>query len=113
LPILDDPKEHLIADHHHPSGPIVPPLSFSTYEEAVERANTTLYGLGASIWSADTERANNLATKIEAGNIWVNSHCELDPRVPFGGHKESGIGVEWGVSGLTSYCNSQALYLKK
>lgn len=88
-------------------------LSFSDYDEAVRKANNTLYGLGASVWSGSTERATELAYRIEAGNVWVNSHFELDARVPFGGHKESGIGVEWGVSGLTSYCNSQTLYLNK
>ena len=94
-------------------GPIVPLLSYSNYDEAVEKANNTLYGLGASVWSGSIERANEIATRIEAGNVWVNTHFELDPRVPFGGHKESGVGIEWGVAGLTSYCNSQALYLKK
>ena len=91
----------------------MPLLSFSTYDEAVTKANNTLYGLGASVWSGSVERANQLAERIEAGNVWVNTHFELDPRVPFGGHKESGIGTEWGVGGLISYCNSQTLYLKK
>ncbi|KAK5098231.1 hypothetical protein LTS08_006364 [Lithohypha guttulata] len=111
--IVDRPAEDSRLVLEEPFGPIVPLLSYSTYEEAVEKANNTMYGLGASIWSSDIERANNLATKIEAGNVWVNSHFQLDPRVPFGGHKQSGIGTEWGVSGLISYCNSQALYLKK
>ncbi|KAF2790721.1 putative aldehyde dehydrogenase [Melanomma pulvis-pyrius CBS 109.77] len=96
-----------------PFGPIVPLLSYSSYDEAVDLANNTLYGLGASIWSGSVERANELATRIEAGNVWVNTHFELDPRAPFGGHKESGIGTEWGVGGLVSYCNSQTLFLKK
>ena len=94
-------------------GPIVPLLSFSTYEEAIAKANNTLYGLGASVWSGSVERANEIAQQIEAGNVWVNTHFELDPRVSFGGYKESGLGTEWGVSGLKSYCNSQTLYLKK
>lgn len=88
-------------------------MSFSTDEEAIEKANNTLYGLGASVWSGSIERGNEIATKLEAGNVWVNTHFELEPQIPFGGHKQSGIGVEWGVGGLTSYCNSQALYLKK
>ncbi|KAI7968782.1 hypothetical protein EIK77_002778 [Talaromyces pinophilus] len=95
------------------AGPIVPLLSYSTYDEAIARANDTHYGLGASIWSGNTQRANELAQKIQAGTVWVNTHFELDGRVPFGGHKESGIGTEWGVSGLVSYCNSQTLFLKK
>lgn len=94
-------------------GPIVPLLSFSTDEEAITKANNTKYGLGASVWSADLDRATKVAEQLEAGNVWVNTHFELDPRAPFGGHKESGIGTEFGVGGLKSYCNSQTLYLKK
>ncbi len=88
-------------------------LTFQTEEEAIKKANNTQMGLGASIWSKDVERANRVARRIQAGNVWVNTHFELDPRMPFGGHKESGIGTEWGVAGLKSFCNSQTLYLKK
>jgi acyl-CoA reductase-like NAD-dependent aldehyde dehydrogenase len=70
-------------------------------------------GLGASVWTRDLDQANRLARKIKAGNVWVNTHLELDPNVGFGGHKESGLGAEWGLAGLKSYCNSQVLYLKK
>jgi len=104
----------VLADHFaDTTGPIVPVLSFNTEEEAIKKANDTHMGLGASIWSADLQRANRVARRIHAGNVWVNTHFELDPRMPFGGHKESGIGTEWGVSGLKSFCNSQTLYLKK
>lgn len=91
----------------------MPLLSFSTDEEAIEKANNTLYGLGASVWSSNVERAAKIAEELEAGSVWVNTHFELDPRAPFGGYKESGIGLEFGVNGLKSYCNSQTLYLKK
>jgi acyl-CoA reductase-like NAD-dependent aldehyde dehydrogenase len=88
-------------------------LTFKDEADAVNKANDTLMGLGASVWSSDIERANRVARQIEAGNVWVNTHFELDPRVPFGGHKESGIGAEWGLGGLKAYCNSQTLYLKR
>ena len=94
-------------------GPIVPFLTFSDDGEAVEQANNTLMGLGASVWSGSVERANKIARQLQAGNIWVNTHFELDPRFPFGGHKESGMGVEWGIGGLKSFCNSQTLFLKR
>lgn len=70
-------------------------------------------GLGASVWSADEKRAYKIAEKIQAGTVWVNTHFELDARVSFGGHKESGMGTEWGVEGLKSFCNSQTLFTKK
>ena len=91
----------------------MPLLKFSSDEEGISMANNTTMGLGASVWSGSVERANKLAEKLEAGNVWVNTHFELDPRAPFGGHKESGIGLEWGVAGLKGWCNSQTLYLKK
>lgn len=91
----------------------MPLLTFSSDEEAIEKANNTQYGLGASVWSGNIERANRIAQRLQAGSVWVNTHFELDARVPFGGHKESGIGVEFGIGGLKSYCNSQTLYLKK
>lgn len=70
-------------------------------------------GLGASVWSKDLQRAERIARKLEAGNVWVNSHQKLHPRAPFGGHKESGLGVEWGIAGLKSFCNTKTLYLQK
>lgn len=91
----------------------MPLLSFKTDEEAVAKANNTIYGLGASVWCRNLDRATGLAEQIEAGSVWINTHFELDTRAPFGGHKQSGIGLEFGLSGLKSYCNSQTLYLKK
>ncbi|RVX67768.1 hypothetical protein B0A52_07696 [Exophiala mesophila] len=111
--IIDRPKEDSRIVVEEPFGPIVPLLTFSSDEEAIHKANNTQYGLGASVWSGNIERANRIAQRLQAGNVWVNGHSELDARVPFGGHKESGIGVEFGISGLKSYCNSQTLFLKK
>lgn len=95
------------------TGPIVPVLTFKSDEEAIRKANDTNYGLGASVWCRNIDRANGIGRRLQAGTVWVNTHFELDPRVPFGGHKESGLGVEWGIGGLKSYCNSQTLFLKK
>lgn len=70
-------------------------------------------GLGASVWSSDLDEAERIGRRLEAGSIWINAHIDVSPTVPFGGHKESGIGWEWGASGLKHYCNSQSLFLKK
>lgn len=88
-------------------------MSFSTDEEAITKANSSLYGLGASVWSHNIGHASKIVRRIEAGNVWVNTHFELHPRVPFGGHKESGVGAEFGITGLIMYCNSQTLFVKK
>ena len=52
-----------------------------------------------------------MARQLEAGSVWVNSHFTVDPGVPYGGHKWSGIGTEWGVDGLKGWCNSQSLWV--
>ena len=70
-------------------------------------------GLGASVWTRNLERGRRIAEQIEAGSVWINSHLEVSQYAAFGGHKQSGIGSEWGVSGLKSFCNVQTLFLAK
>lgn len=79
----------------------------------MSRANNTKMGLGASVWTTDMEEGRRIGSQIQAGSVWINSHLELSPQYPFGGHKESGIGHEWSLSGVKAFCNVQTLYLKK
>lgn len=81
-------------------GPALPIVRYTDVEDAIAQANKLDVGLGASVWSADLERAREVAARIEAGTVWINSHGGVDPRVPFGGIKQSGYGVEFGVAGL-------------
>ncbi|KAJ5873849.1 uncharacterized protein N7529_002279 [Penicillium soppii] len=111
--IIDRPPEDSRIVVEEPFGPIVPLLSWDDEADVIERANNTTMGLGASIWTADLDRAARVARQIQAGNVWTNDHFSLSPTAPFGGHKESGIGVEWGLNGLKAFCNSQTLFLKK
>jgi acyl-CoA reductase-like NAD-dependent aldehyde dehydrogenase len=84
-------------------GPVLPVIKYSDPEDAVARANASPYGLGGSVWSKDTDRAYALADKMDAGTIWVNKHAELDPMIPFGGSKMSGVGTELGTDGLEEF----------
>lgn len=95
------------------TGPIVPLLSWKSEDEVIERANDSLMGLGASIWCNDLKKAQRVAKEIQAGSVWVNTHFDLSPMAPFGGHKESGLGTEWGANGLKGFCNVQTLFLNK
>lgn len=79
----------------------------------IDRANNTDTGLGAPVWSKDVDKATAMANQLEAGTVWVNTHFELGPTAPFGGHKCSGIGVEFGLAGLTQYCNSPTLWVRR
>ncbi len=83
-------------------GPALPIIRYRTVDEAVAMANALDVGLGASVWSADPAEARKVAARIEAGTVWINSHGGVHPMIPFGGVKQSGYGVEFGVDGLKS-----------
>ncbi|CAN9277023.1 unnamed protein product [Alternaria sp. RS040] len=111
--IIDNPPEDSRIVQEEPFGPIVPLLKWSDEDDVIDRANALKTGLGASVWSKDLARAEGMARRLEAGSVWVNSHFDVDARVPFGGWKESGIGMEWGMEGLKSYTNSRSLWVWK
>jgi acyl-CoA reductase-like NAD-dependent aldehyde dehydrogenase len=81
-------------------GPALPIIRYSDVDEAVKMANGLDVGLGASVWSSDPAKAKEVAARVEAGTVWINKHGAVDPRIPFGGIKESGYGLEFGVAGL-------------
>lgn len=79
----------------------------------IERANDTTTGLGACVWGKDVERAERIAWQLQAGSVFVNSYEKPTPQAFFGGHKQSGIGGEWGQQGVLSYCNALAMHSYK
>ncbi len=81
-------------------GPALPIIRYSTVDEAVAKANALDVGLGASVWSSNLGEARKVAARIQAGTVWINKHGAVDPRIPFGGAKQSGYGLEFGVEGL-------------
>ncbi|KAK3382686.1 Aldehyde/histidinol dehydrogenase [Lasiosphaeria ovina] len=111
--LIDNPPDDSRIVTEEQFGPIVPLLRWSDEDDVVQRANATLYGLGGSVWSADKARAEATARRLEAGTVWVNTHFELGPQAAFGGHKNSGFGVESGLEGLKGWCNHQAVWVRK
>ncbi|KAL9625495.1 MAG: hypothetical protein Q9204_007786, partial [Flavoplaca sp. TL-2023a] len=111
--IIDNPPDDSAIVTSEPFGPILPCLKWKNEDDVIARANEGKWGLGASVWSKDIEKAERMARRLDAGSVWVNSHFDVAPGVPFGGHKWSGVGMEWGVLGLKGYCNPQTLWLKK
>jgi aldehyde dehydrogenase (NAD+) len=85
-------------------GPVMSVIRFRDMEEVIERANATIYGLSAGVWTRDIRKATAVANRIRAGTVWVNCFNVLDTRAPFGGFKHSGIGRELGEYGLQQYC---------
>jgi len=102
-----DPNNPLVIEEQF--GPALPVVRYSDVEEAVAQANALEAGLGASVWSSDPARAREVAARIQAGTVWINSHGGVDPRIPFGGVKGSGYGLEFGVEGLKSVAVPQVL----
>jgi acyl-CoA reductase-like NAD-dependent aldehyde dehydrogenase len=96
-----------------PFGPILPVLKYSDVEDALRRANDNSNGLGGSVWSSDTEQATALASRLECGTAWINNHAMVQPDAPFGGVKQSGIGVGFGRYGLEEYTSIQTLQISK
>ena len=96
-----------------PFGPVLPVLTYTDLEEAVRRANASEYGLGASVWSPDVQRATAVAEQLRAGTVWVNRHPHLSPHVPFGGIRQSGLGVESSIYGLQAYTDLTVLDVKR
>jgi acyl-CoA reductase-like NAD-dependent aldehyde dehydrogenase len=90
-------------------GPALPIIRYTDLEQAVEWANGVDVGLGASVWSADRDTALAIAARLQAGTVWINSHGGIDPRVPFGGAKRSGYGLEFGVEGLKAVSVPQVI----
>lgn len=94
-------------------GPVLPVIAYQDVEQAVALANDCNFGLGGSVWGADTEQAEQIARQLECGTVWINNHSEVLPHIPFGGSKLSGVGVEFGLEGLLEYTQLQVVSTPK
>ena len=100
--VLDVTDGDAIVDEEQ-FGPILPVIRYSDIDDVVARANASPYGLGASVWSRDVDRAVTVANRIESGSVWVNQHVAIGPHIPMAGVKSSGLGVEQSEEGLAEY----------
>ncbi len=94
-------------------GPVMPVIRYSDPADALRRANASIYGLGGSVWAKDSERAWALAEGIDSGSVWVNKHADIQPHLPFGGAKMSGVGSELGEEGLKEFTQTQVLNMAR
>jgi len=90
-------------------GPVLALVPFDDPAEAIRLANDSPYGLAASLWSNDLRTVMNLVQQIDAGTVWVNSHVPLDPSMPFGGYKQSGIGREFGKYAIEGFTETKSV----
>lgn len=113
LTIIADATDDMRVVAEEQFGPILPVIRYSNIDDAIAKANALEVGLGASAWGDDPEEAAKVARKLVAGTRWVNRHGVLNPTVPMGGVKQSGIGVEFGEEGLREYTTVQILSIAK
>jgi len=93
-------------------GPALPIITFKEESEAINIANSSIYGLGATVFSSNVERAKNLAAQIESGSVFINHQVKSDPRLPFGGIKKSGYGRELSHHGIKEFVNTKTIWVK-
>lgn len=103
--LIADAKDGMRIVDEEQFGPVLPIISYSSVDDVIEKANGLEFGLAASVWSANTDAAREIAQRIDAGTVYINKHADIAPHVPFGGLKHSGIGVEFGEEGLEAYTN--------
>src|SRR6202166_1888382 len=93
-------------------GPVMTILKFKDLDEVVDRANKSMYGLAAAVWTKDITKAHAIADRVRAGTVWVNCYDVFDAGAPFGGYKQSGIGRELGEYGLANYTEGKTVTVK-
>ena len=93
-------------------GPVLVAMPFDDIDEVVRIANDSPYGLGASIWSNDLSAVHRMIPRIKSGSVWVNCHTALDPTMPFGGFKQSGLGREMGAACIEHYTELKSVLMK-
>lgn len=109
--LLDGVKPGMPAFDEETFGPLAAVITVKTEQQAIKYANSTRYGLGASIWTRDMEKAGVLASQIEAGCVFVNTLVKSDVRLPFGGVKKSGYGRELSEIGLKEFVNAKTIVI--
>lgn len=93
-------------------GPVLPILKFSDIDDVLERSNNSSFGLGGSVWSKNLEIAQQIASRMDTGTVWINSHSDLSPAAPFGGWKHSGLGYSFGLDGLLLFTHKQSVHIR-
>jgi acyl-CoA reductase-like NAD-dependent aldehyde dehydrogenase len=106
----DVEPEHTIA-REEIFGPVLATIRFKDADDAVARANATVYGLAAAVWTKDVSKAHRIARAVKAGTVWVNTYNLYDPALPFGGFKESGFGRDQGRDALEKYTQTKSVWV--
>ncbi len=110
--VFADVKDDMKIAQEEIFGPVMSILKFKDMDDLIERANKTIYGLAAAVWTRDVTKALHIANNVRAGTVWVNCFDVFDAGAPFGGFKQSGIGRELGEYGLQQYSEVKTVTVK-
>ncbi len=113
ITILDNPPEDARIVAEEQFGPVMPLMKFSSEDEVIQRANNSEYGLAGAVWTGNPEKGVEIAEQLETGTVWINEYLHLSPFAPFGGHKQSGFGAEYGLDGLKEFTYPQVITVRK
>ncbi|EPA99412.1 aldehyde dehydrogenase family protein [Pseudomonas sp. G5(2012)] len=94
-------------------GPVLPVIRYQSLDQAIDSANNTQFGLGASVWSKDVAQAYAVAERLDAGTVWINNHGDVGPSIPFGGSKMSGVGAEYAQEGIAELTQLKIINIAK
>jgi aldehyde dehydrogenase (NAD+) len=111
--VFSDVQDNMKIAREEIFGPVMSIIRFKGIDEVIDRANKTVYGLAAGVWTKDVSKALAIANNVRAGTVWVNCYNVLDSRSPFGGFKQSGIGRELGEYGLQQYTEVKSVIMKR
>lgn len=109
--ILDQVHDEMIVAREEIFGPVVVAMPFEEIEEVAARANQSIYGLAAGIWTSDIKKAHKLVALLKSGVIWVNTYNQFDAAAPFGGYRQSGYGREMGHAALDAYTQIKTAWI--
>ena len=107
--MLDKITPDMLVAHEETFGPVAPVTIVEDEDEAITLANSSQYGLGASIWTKNLDKAEKLSRLVESGIVTVNNVVISDPRIPFGGVKQSGFGRELSRYGMLEFVNVKSV----
>ena len=109
LVVAPDPSAALVVDEQF--APALPLLPYADFDQAVDAANATNFGLCASVWSVDDQLTESAARRLEAGTVWTNAHGmgAMDHLAPMGGWGDSGLGTELGLEGMTAFTRPRVI----
>ncbi len=107
--VFDNVKDSMAIAQEEIFGPVMSILTFDDWEEMIKRANNTMFGLAAAVWTRDISKGHEFAKRVRAGTVWVNCYDVFDAAAPFGGFKMSGQGRELGEEGLKAYTESKTV----